>query len=201
MSKVIHLAGFKGGTGKTTLAIALANFIHYKMKLKVLLVGFDVFKEIGLLNKSAAYEIYEFKPATVIEYKTLIGNKADFDFIIVDFPGGINFSFLELHQFADKIIIPTDLSNIDLLKSIAFWKALIEKPAIKNNKIHILPNLRISNQNYLMVEDMNQMLKREGNLNILPPIPFSKCFQNFTFDVFKNKSFYLCRAAFSILLK
>ena len=121
MSKIIHIAGFKGGTGKTTIAIHLSSYIHYKLKKKVVLMGFDIQKEISLLNPNLPYSVEEFKPDQITEFQSAITKNEAADYVVVDFPCGFKFDLLPLHQSADMVIPLLIIKRMPSLKVVKSW--------------------------------------------------------------------------------
>ena len=201
MSKIIHIAGFKGGTGKTTIAIHLSSYIHYKLKKKVVLMGFDIQKEISLLNPNLPYSVEEFKPDQITEFQSSITKTETADYVVVDFPGGFKFDLLPLHTSVDMVIVPSDLSRLDIIKTAAFYKTVFGILPKASEKLFLLPNFKIPNQTKTDFESIKQALNKLGIDNVTPAIGYTKTIQQFTEAVFKDKIFYLCRPAFQFLLE
>ena len=200
MSKIIHIAGFKGGTGKTTIAIHLSNYIHYKLKKKVVLMGFDIQKEISLLNPNLPFTVEEFKPDQISDFQDSITKNKAADYVVVDFPGGFNYDLLPLHQSADMVIVPSDLSRLDIIKAVAFFKTISGVLSGTQEKLFLLPNFKIPNQTKTNFEIIKEALNKQGIHNIAPVIGYTKTIQQFTEEIFKDKIFYMCRPAFQFLL-
>lgn len=126
MAKKIFFSGLKGGTGKTTLAVHFCNFICYYKKKSVVLVGFDIQKELSFLGKGAPYPICEINPKNHEEFEAAINNLSEIDYVVFDLPCGINLFNISLHRYADLIVLPTDTNPMDLFKIKAFGEILLE---------------------------------------------------------------------------
>lgn len=200
MSKIIHIAGFKGGTGKTTIAIHLSNYIHYKLKKKVVLMGFDIQKEISLLNPNLPYNVEEFRPDQITDFQNAITKNEVADYVVVDFPGGFNYDLLPLHQLAHMVIVPSDLSRLDIIKAVAFFKTVSGVLSGTREKLFLLPNFKIPNQTKTNFELIKQSLNKLGIHNVTPAIGYTKTIQQFSEEIFKDKIFYMCRPTFEFLL-
>ncbi len=166
----------------------------------MVLMGFDIQKEISLLNPNLPYKVEEFKPDQLTEFQNAIMQHSDYDYVVVDFPGGFKFDLLPLHTSADMVIVPSDLSRLDIIKAVAFFKTVAGVLSKTEENLFLLPNFKIPNQTKTEFKLIKQALNKQGIHNIAPAICYTKTIQQFSEAVFKDKIFYLCRPAFQFLL-
>ena len=163
-------------------------------------MGFDIQKEISLLNPNLPYNVEEFKPDQITVFQEAIKKNASADYVVVDFPCGFRFDFLPLHQSADMVIVPSDLSRLDIIKTVAFYKTVLGILPKASENLFLLPNFKIPNQTKTDFESIKQALNKLGIHNVTPAIGYTKTIQQFSEAVFKDKIFYMCRPAFQFLL-
>lgn len=117
--KVILVANQKGGICKTTISASMS--VHYaKLGKNVLLADMD------FLQKSTSQDWYlerekKLENLTVKEFRTvkaLANAAAGFDVVIIDGAPHASGLTLELAEVADKVIIPTGSTMIDLKPSV-----------------------------------------------------------------------------------
>ena len=117
--KVITFVNRKGGTGKSSLTCLLA--LHWARKNKQVAV-----KDYDSQGSSQAFVDLIANP-NIATYTTHNGGE-DFDFLLIDTPGGIRQRDLnELVELSDKVIIPLCLSPTDIRSSTETAK-LIDNP-------------------------------------------------------------------------
>jgi len=199
MAKKIFFSGLKGGTGKTTLAVHFCNFICYYKKKSVALVGFDIQKELSFLGKGAPYAIHEINPKNYEEFEAIINSLSEIDYIVFDFPCGVNAFNISLHRYADLIVLPTDTNKLDLFKIKALGEILLAKEITTINKLCILPNMRIGNETLSKKEDFKALVASLQIKTITPLIVHSQALRRLSFFKIDGDVLYKCRETFNYL--
>jgi len=120
----------KGGTGKTTLAIAFANYIALNSKKKVLGYDWDFqmsfytrWKDDETLELPKLYDVHFVEGGlseTFQEPKFLQGLSESEEVNIVDLSGTLDSKYINLLGISDYIIIPFEYSEISNRSTIAF---------------------------------------------------------------------------------
>ncbi|TWF31760.1 plasmid segregation oscillating ATPase ParF [Chitinophaga polysaccharea] len=126
MPRIIVIANPKGGVGKSTMAINIAQKI--KKHVKTVLVDIDPQGTTTKLQNT-------FADLTVLNYDGKPLKDLPYDFIVVDTPPYRTEHLQELFLQADLIVIPTKAGIAELLEVTPILR-LIEEARIKN------PNLR-----------------------------------------------------------
>ena len=138
--KVIYFSGLKGGTGKTTLAVHLCNYLHFYEKKKVCLLNFDRQQVLSLLagKNSSPYMVAEI---TAEDFSRAFLETLTQEYIIVDFPGLMSIEKAMLHhwELADAHVLPFLSSALDFYKLLAFFQ-LASKRKIHLKQTFLLPN-------------------------------------------------------------
>lgn len=104
MAKIITLTHQKGGVGKSTLAVNLAN--SFKENVRVAIVDMDPQGTVSQLSKMMDIDVY--KHDTDIQ-------SLDYDVVFVDTPPYIFDSLSAILSMSDLIIIPTKAGIADLM--------------------------------------------------------------------------------------
>ncbi|MDN5061338.1 ParA family protein [Aliarcobacter butzleri] len=127
---IITVAFSKGGVGKSTLTWNLANALRSKNK-KVKIVDLDFQQTCFFLNLLADNRFEVLQPATVSELKSILKEKQDDEYIIIDTGGfdiDINRTAIEN---ANKVLVPLSESPMDIIGFETF------KAILKESKVHI----------------------------------------------------------------
>ncbi|WP_348661826.1 AAA family ATPase [Croceibacter atlanticus] len=127
-TKIISVAGEKGGVGKTTLNIMLATNLFHTYGKKVVLLDvdnpqFSIFKkrqrELDLIgeNEEDNIPIYPIIRVTVRTIKDkILQHYGKVDYIIIDFPGSLSLEMVQGLMFVEHIFIPFD--HDELLETV-----------------------------------------------------------------------------------
>ena len=143
----------KGGVGKSTVAAALASYLHYVMGKNVAVVDCDTgqhslsnFRErekqtVSKVNgyktmmmsqwerlKKKAYPIVESSPRDVMrDVKELLASGAGYDLIIVDLPGSVSTEgVLSTIMNVDHVIVPIVADRFDMQSTLGFATAVMD---------------------------------------------------------------------------
>ncbi len=185
----IIIANQKGGVGKTTLCILLANFLTEVKKEDIVCIDFDSqgsffykWKEdISLYNEDHLYEVIK-KNLSESEITMKELNKLnDQAYAIIDVPGAIDNDYLvPVFKSADLIICPFMYDKITFESTFVFVQVL--KHLKIDAPILFVPNRLKSNVNYKLTKSVNEELALFGH--ILPPISDRVTLQRLS--IFKN---------------
>ena len=138
---IITFATQKGGAGKTTLAIAFANYLALQKK-EIHVFDFDFQKsfynkwmEDEDLNLPKLYEVQisEDNQAPFSDFETLMKMKSDDAVYLFDLAGTLDMKYTDILQYSDFIIIPFEYSDISSKSTLVFinFLGLLESEAGK----------------------------------------------------------------------
>ena len=130
---IITFATQKGGAGKTTLAIAFANYISEKSDRKINVFDFDYqksfynkWKEDELLELPKLYEveIAGEEKRLFSDFEQLIDLKESKDVNVFDLAGTLDEKYSDLLIYSDVIIIPFEYSDVSVKSTLVFKNLL-----------------------------------------------------------------------------
>lgn len=126
----------KGGVGKTTLAVAFANYLSIVKKKKVHVFDFDYqksfynkWKEDEVLDLPKLYdvEIVEDEKAEMIfEYQRICDMSASEDIYIVDLAGTLDERYLDILSMSDFVVVPFEYSDVSTKSTITFINIMLQ---------------------------------------------------------------------------
>ncbi|GJM64681.1 AAA family ATPase [Persicobacter diffluens] len=176
---IILMANQKGGVGKTTLSILLANFLAEKGK-STCVIDLDVQKSVvdnynNALGKgwsNALIQVYDGKSAP--DLKQL---KQEGKVVIIDLPGRLDNKIMQsLIKKADAVICPFIFDPITFKSTLVFAQlCTVLIPGDYRSKLFFLPNKVKSSVKLENEKEIHKILKRFGK--ITPRIPDLVCFQ------------------------
>lgn len=127
---IITFAQQKGGVGKTTLAIALANYLTLVKNKKVKVFDFDYQKsfyqkwiedEVFDLPKLYDVEtINEEQEEVLFEFQRMTDMKESEEYFIFDLAGTLDYRYVDLLTYSDFLVIPFEYSDISTKSTIWF---------------------------------------------------------------------------------
>lgn len=134
---VIAVCNFKGGSGKSTVAVNLACAIHCATRSPTILVDADrqgTAKRWGIKGKLpvkvAPRVLQEAKPEDrypgILWISQIKGLAESHKHVVIDLPPGLQFSMAAITTISDQILIPVNPSGIDF-HSTANFIDLIQK--------------------------------------------------------------------------
>ena len=131
---IITFATQKGGTGKTTLAIAFANYISSISERKINVFDFDYqksfyhkWKEDELLDIPKLYDVEiigEEEEQPFSDFETLINLKDSNEINLFDLAGTLDQKYSDLLIYSDFIIIPFEYSDVSVKSTLVFKNLL-----------------------------------------------------------------------------
>ena len=131
---IITFATQKGGTGKTTLAIAFANYISGLSERKIKVYDFDFqksfyykWKEDEQSDLPKLYEVEtigEDEEQPFSDFETLINLKESDEINLFDLAGTLDQKYSDLLIYSDFIIIPFEYSDVSVKSTLVFKNML-----------------------------------------------------------------------------
>ncbi|WP_029292846.1 ParA family protein [Chryseobacterium hispalense] len=130
---IITFATQKGGTGKTTLAIAFANYISATSDRKINVFDFDYqksfyhkWKEDEILDIPKLYdvEIIGDQEQPFSDFETIINLKESDEINLFDLAGTLDVKYSDLLIYSDFIVIPFEYSDVSAKSTLVFVNML-----------------------------------------------------------------------------
>lgn len=171
---LIIIGNQKGGAGKSTLAMLLANYLTEVKKSKVLVIDFDYQQSIAQqyqrakqLENTPPYEVI----AASLEHYPAIYPMVSEDpkqIIIIDLPGKLDDNgLIPVFKTADLVLCPFTYEKFSFDSTVLF--AVVLQKIQPEVYINFVP-LRIKgNVQYELKQQVNEQLLKLGQLT--PPIP------------------------------
>lgn len=139
---IITFATQKGGTGKTTLAIAFANYVSGHSKRRINVYDFDDQKSFYYKwTEDEVLEIPKLYEVTIVkngdeeqlfnDFEELIDLKESDDLNVFDLAGALDANYSDLLIYSDFIVIPFEYSDISVKSTLVFvnFLGLLESQA------------------------------------------------------------------------
>ncbi len=167
---IITFATQKGGAGKTTLAIAFANYLALAGN-PVRVHDFDFQKSIHtkwvedqMLEKPILYEVEipAHKDMPFADFDTMVRFRNDACIHIFDLAGTLDMRYTDILQYSDFIVIPFEYSDVSVKSTIVFinFLGLLESEA---HKIFVMSRHE-QGYNYPNKEFMDKEIGRFGRI-------------------------------------
>ena len=205
---IITFATQKGGTGKTTLAIAFANYISAVSDRKINVFDFDYqksfyhkWKEDELLDIPKLYDVEiigEKDEQPFSDFETLINLKESDEINLFDLAGTLDAKYSDLLIYSDFIVTPFEYSDVSVKSTLVFINmlGLLESEA---ERVFIRSKYD-KGYKYLNQEAMDIELAKYGML--LPSPVFKRnCLQTINTRSLIGKQKYAVEHTFDELIK
>ncbi|SEO79873.1 ParA family protein [Mucilaginibacter sp. OK283] len=166
---IIIIGNQKGGSGKSTLTLLLANYLTLAKKCKVTVIDMDYqqsiaqkFEKAKLLENEEPYEVIA---AALEDYPDLLevltGNSQDI--ILIDLPGKLDDDgLIPVFQSADLVICPFAYDEFSFESTILF-SVVLTKINPQVNIVYV-PNRVKANVKYETQADVDAQLAKFGSL-------------------------------------
>ncbi|HXJ98676.1 MAG TPA: ParA family protein [Gelidibacter sp.] len=123
---VITFANQKGGTGKTTIAIAFANYLSVNgIGLKVFDCDFQesIHEKYTFdisSGKTPLYDVIYLDHDSIPDVDNLIEMSDSEELFVFDLPGSLDVNYVNLLHYSDYLIIPFEYSDVSMKSTIRF---------------------------------------------------------------------------------
>lgn len=179
---IITFANQKGGVGKTTLAIAFANYLSLFTDKKVNVIDFDFQRsfyrqwlEDKELPGNHLYEVEKISEENIHltqNEKVLSQLKASEEIFLFDTAGNIQNNYTQVLQYSDVVIIPFEYSNVTMMSTVLFLN-LLQLIKVNSKLFFIKSNMR-KDDNYELKSVMDAEFGKLGTV-IGKPVFTRKC--------------------------
>jgi len=205
---IITFATQKGGTGKTTLAIAFANYLSGISERKINVFDFDYqksfyhkWKEDETLEIPKLYEVEiigEDEEQPFSDFETIIGLKENEEINLFDLAGTLDEKYSDLLIYSDFIIIPYEYSNVSAKSTLVFVNLLgqLESQA---ERIFIRSKYD-KGYKYLNQEGMDAEIRKYGIL-LENPVFKRNCLQTICTRELTNHQKYAVKDSLNEIIK
>ena len=171
---IIIIGNQKGGAGKSTLTLLLANFLTLSKQCRVTVIDMDYQQSIAQKYEKAKMleneEPYEVIAASLEHYpamRNVLGKNKE-DFILIDLPGKLDDDgLIPVFSSADLVICPFAYDEFSFESTILFSVVLNK---INNHaQIVYIPNRIKANVRYDTLNEVNEQLSRFGKVTVAIP--------------------------------
>lgn len=171
---IILIGNQKGGAGKSTLTLLLANYLAMVKKCKLTVIDMDYQQSIAQKYEKAKIlgntEPYEVIAADLSQYpglsEVLAANKKEI--ALIDLPGKLDDDgLLAVFRSADLVICPFAYDEFSFESTILF--SVVLRKVNTTVPLIYVPNRIKANVKYETLGDIDQQLKKFGT--VTPPLP------------------------------
>jgi chromosome partitioning protein len=171
---IIIIGNQKGGCGKSTLTLLLANYLTMVKKSKVTVIDMDYqqsvwqkFEKAKILENEEPYEVIALDLETYPSMKEVIAANPK-DIVIIDLPGKLDDDgLLPVFTSADLVICPFAYDEFSFESTILF--SVVLRKVSPEVKIAYVPNRIKANVKYETQADVDAQLLKFGMVtNCLP---------------------------------
>ncbi len=197
--KTIFFSGLAGGSGKTTMAINFARYLHYYEKSKVMLLSCDMPSVLPLLAAQAPFPFAarDISPSRCAAYLQAIAAGAQAPaYMIVDLPSGATPEILRLLPVAHHHVMPFEYSMVHYGKLQTFLH-LLDKWAPYSIPL-LLPN-KVSRAN-ATIKSLFDNWFMQSSLSVLPLVTTSSAYAVPSTAPFNPQEFQNMRPFFNRLM-
>lgn len=177
---VIIIGNQKGGAGKSTLTLLLANFLTQVKKMSVTVLDMDYQQSISQKYLKAKLlenkEPYEVVAASLDQYpvmQDLLNDSAE-QVVLIDLPGKLDDDgLIPIFKSANLVICPFAYDEFSFDSTVLF--SVVLKKINPKASIIFIPNRIKANVKYETLQEVNEQLVKFGQITI--PLPDKIDFQ------------------------
>lgn len=166
---VIIIGNQKGGAGKSTLTLLLANFLTRDKHCKVTVLDMDYqqsisekFEKAKILENAEPYQVLAYSLQDFPEMEETIKQNPK-DIVLIDLPGKLDDDgLIRVFQSADIAICPFSYDEFTFGSTVPF--ALVLKKINPNVDVLFVPNRIKANVRYEIKNDVNEQLEQIGTV-------------------------------------
>ena len=170
----ILIGNQKGGCGKSTIALLLANFFTQGKAIKTTLIDMDYqqsiaqkFEKAKVLENTPPYEVIAAQLAHYPMLKELIRKSAK-EVVMIDLPGKLDDDgLIPVFQSADLLISPFSYDEFSFDSTVLF--AIVLRKINPKIPIIFIPNRVKANVRYETQQEVNEQLQKIGSLTAMIP--------------------------------
>lgn len=170
---IIVLGTQKGGVGKTTLAIAFANYLSLEYKKKVNVFDFDFqksfynkWKEDESLPDEKLYNVEVLEESPFEDINDIVAWSESDEIYLIDLAGTLDSTYTDLLMYADYVVIPFEYSDVSI-KSTLMFIFILANMGSEAEKIFIRSRYD-KGYNYLNQEATDNEISKYGTIISTP---------------------------------
>ncbi len=168
---VIIIGNQKGGAGKSTLTLLLANYLTQTKDCKVTVLDMDYqqsisqkFEKAKILENEEPYEILAYSLQDFPEMEATIKSSPK-DIVLIDLPGKLDDDgLIRVFKAADVAVCPFSYDEFSFESTVPF--ALVLKKINPKVQVLFVPNRIKANVRYEIKAEVNEQL---GQIGIVTP--------------------------------
>lgn len=184
---IIIIGNQKGGAGKSTLTMLLANYLSQERRAKVTVVDMDYqqsvaqkFEKAKILENEEPYQVIAAGLELFPQMAVTIKRNKD-HFVLIDLPGKLDDDgLIPVFQAADHVICPFSYDEFSYESTVLF--SIVLRKINPDITIWFVPNRIKANVRYETQADVNEQLYKFGIVSLPLPdrIDFSRTNTLFT---------------------
>ncbi|RFZ91090.1 ParA family protein [Mucilaginibacter conchicola] len=171
---IIIIGNQKGGAGKSTLALVLANYLTSEMNCPVTVIDMDYQQSISQKFEKAKIlenaEPYEVVPASLESYpylRELLG-KNNRAVVLIDLPGKLDDDgLIPVFNSADLVVCPFSYDEFTFQSTVLF--TVVMRRINPEIKMVFIPNRIKANARYEIMQEVDEQLSKFGK--VTPVLP------------------------------
>ncbi|SEO09923.1 chromosome partitioning protein [Mucilaginibacter gossypiicola] len=170
----ILIANQKGGAGKSTLTLVMANYLTTAKNCPVTVVDMDYqqsisqkFDKAKILENAEPYQVVATSLEAYPVLRNIVGKKKE-DCVLIDLPGKLDDDgLIPVFQSADLVICPFSYDEFSFTSTILFTVVLRKI----NPKLPIVfvPNRVKANARFEIMDEVNEQLAKFGRISSMLP--------------------------------
>ena len=166
---IVIIGNQKGGCGKSTLTLLLANYLTQVQKIKVHVIDMDYQQSLSQKYEKAKQlenkEPYEVIPASLEHFpviRELIKN-TDGEVVLIDLPGKLDDDgLIPVFRAADMVLCPFSYDELSFNSTVLF--SIVLSKINPEARITYIPNRIKANVRYETQQEVNEQLAKLGGL-------------------------------------
>jgi chromosome partitioning protein len=171
---IIIIGNQKGGAGKSTLTLLLANFLTQVKNCRITVVDMDYQQSISqkydkakLLENDEPYEVVEASLESYPVLRRILGNNPK-EIVLIDLPGKLDDDgLIPVFNSADLVICPFAYEE-STFESTVLFTVVLKKINPKMAMVFV-PNRVKANAKFEIMQEVNEQLSKFGQITgILP---------------------------------
>lgn len=177
MSYCIGIINQKGGSGKSSTAVALAHWLTYRQKAETLLVDADAQKSSSKWikslskNETVRYTVISDADSLLEQVSDLVSN---YNFVIIDAPGSIAEVSRAIVLLSDLALIPCQPTGLDLGSAADTVRLVLQARQIRNGEPKAVAFLNRAVKGTRLKDDAKEILGEMPGVKLLASVIHQK---------------------------